>query len=129
MTFDDTTVKVYICTSRYVDSSCLQTSNDTTSNVNQLTELKPFFHLANLFARTDKKVGTRRIFSPANFNYSCCRNLVFALRRAKKCHQVENRLKVLSYPSSMITFLRSYKVSYPRIINSFTQSYGSNTSR
>ena len=37
--------------------------------------LKPIFHLANLFARTDKKVGTvptcsRGIFSPANFNQS-----------------------------------------------------------
>ena len=36
--------------------------------------LKPVLHLATLFARTDKKVRTvptssRRIFSPANFNY------------------------------------------------------------
>ena len=51
--------------------------------------LKPVFHLANLFARTDKKVGTlptcsRRIFSPANFNQSRCRILVFASRRANK---------------------------------------------
>ena len=40
--------------------------------------LKPIFHLANLFARIDKKVGTvptcsRRIFSPASFNQSRCR--------------------------------------------------------
>ena len=50
---------------------------------------KPIFHLATLFARTDKKVGTlptcsQRIFLPANFNQSCCRILVFASRRAKK---------------------------------------------
>ena len=51
--------------------------------------LKPIFHLANLFARTHKKVGTlptcsRRIFSPANFNQSRCQILVFASRRANK---------------------------------------------
>ena len=51
--------------------------------------IKPVFHLANLFARTDKKVGTvptcsRRIFSPANFNQSRCRILDFASRRANK---------------------------------------------
>ena len=51
--------------------------------------LKPIFHLANLFARTDKKVGTlltcsQRIFSPANFDQSRCRILVFASRRANK---------------------------------------------
>ena len=51
--------------------------------------VKPIFHLANLFARTHKKVGTvptcsRRIFSPANFNQSRCRILVFAWRRANK---------------------------------------------
>ena len=51
--------------------------------------LKPVFHLATLFVRTDKKVGTvltcsRRIFSPANFNQSQCRILVFASRRANK---------------------------------------------
>ena len=49
----------------------------------------PIFHLATLFARTDKKVGTlptcsRRIFSPASFNQSRCRILVFASRRANK---------------------------------------------
>ena len=51
--------------------------------------LKPFFHLANLFARTEKKVGTvptcsRRIFSPTNVHQSRCRILVFASRRANK---------------------------------------------
>ena len=45
--------------------------------------------MANLFARTEKKVGTvptcsRRIFSPTNFNQSRCRILVFASRRANK---------------------------------------------
>ena len=50
---------------------------------------RPVFHLATLLARTDKKVGTvptclRRIFSPANFNQSRCRILVFASRRANK---------------------------------------------
>ena len=54
-----------------------------------VSSLKPVFHWANLFARTDKKVGTlptcsRRIFSPANFNQSRCRILVFASRRANK---------------------------------------------
>ena len=52
-------------------------------------KLKPIFHLATLFARTDKKVGTlptcsRRIFSPVNFNQSRCRILVFASHRANK---------------------------------------------
>ena len=50
---------------------------------------KPVFHLANLFARTEKKVGTvptcsRQIFSPTNVNQSRCRILVFASRRANK---------------------------------------------
>ena len=49
---------------------------------------KPIFHLANLFARTHKKVGTlptcSRIISPANFYQSRCRILVFASRRANK---------------------------------------------
>ena len=49
----------------------------------------PIFHLANLFARTVKKVGTlstcsRRIFSPVNFIQSRCRILVLASRRANK---------------------------------------------
>ena len=53
------------------------------------TYIKPVFHLATLSARTGKKVGTvptcsRRIFSPANFNQSRCRILVFASRRANK---------------------------------------------
>ena len=51
--------------------------------------VKPIFHLANLFARTDKKGGTvpscsRRIFPPVSFNQSRCRILVFASRRANK---------------------------------------------
>ena len=51
----------------------------------------------NDFARTDKKVGTlptcsRRIFSPANFNQSRCRILVFASREQSR--QVENRLYI-----------------------------------
>ena len=50
---------------------------------------KAYFPLGEYVARTDKKVGTlptcsRRIFSPANFNQSCCRILVFASRRVKK---------------------------------------------
>ena len=54
-----------------------------------LNAVKPVFHQANLFARTDKKVGTlptcsRRIFSPANSNQSRCRILVFASRRTSK---------------------------------------------
>ena len=52
------------------------------------TILSLFFHLANLSARTDKKVGTvptcsRQIFSSANFR--------FASREQSR--QVENRLK------------------------------------
>ena len=52
--------------------------------------VKPVFHLANLFARTDKKVGMapsclRRIFSPVNFNQSHHQILiVFTSCRAKK---------------------------------------------
>ena len=51
--------------------------------------IKPIFHLANLFARTDKKVGTvptcsQRFFSPANFNQSRRRIPVFASRHANK---------------------------------------------
>ena len=51
--------------------------------------VKPIFHLANLFARIDKKVGTlptcsRRTFSPPNFNQSRHQILVFASRRARK---------------------------------------------
>ena len=47
------------------------------------------FHLANLFAGTEKKVGTvpacsRRIFSPTNVNQSRCRILVFASHRANE---------------------------------------------
>ena len=39
----------------------------------RIFRVKPIFHLANLFARADKKVGTvptcsRRFFSPASFN-------------------------------------------------------------
>ena len=50
--------------------------------------LKPIFHFANLFVRTDKKVGmvptcSRRIFSPANFNQSGSWILVFASRRCR----------------------------------------------
>ena len=50
---------------------------------------KSIFHLATLFARTDKKVGTlptcsRQIISPANFNQSLCRILVFASRPTNK---------------------------------------------
>ena len=56
---------------------------------NRNYDVKPIFHLANLFARTDKKVGTlpiclRRIFSPANFNQPCYRILVLASCHAKK---------------------------------------------
>ena len=62
------------------------------------TYLKPVFHLANLFARTEKKVGTvptcsRRIFSPTNFNQSRCRILVFASRRANKFAKWKTGLK------------------------------------
>ena len=50
---------------------------------------KDYFPLDDLFARTHKKVGTlpscsRRTFSPANFNQSRCRILIFASRRANK---------------------------------------------
>ena len=59
--------------------------------------LKPVIHSANLFARTDKKVGTlptcsRRIFSPANFNQSRCQILAFASR--EQIRPVENGLKL-----------------------------------
>ena len=72
--------------------------------------LKPIFHLANLFALTDKKVGTlptcsRPIFLPANFNQSRSRILVFASRRANKVatwkigfRGQKSMLLVLSHP-------------------------------
>ena len=73
----------------------------------QNTRVKPIFHLANLFARTDKKVGTvptcsRRIFSPANFNQSRCRILVFASREQSR--QVENRVNDLLTDASQAEF-------------------------
>ena len=64
--------------------------------------VKLVFHWANLFARTDKKVGTlptcsRRIFSPANFNQSRCRILVFASRVILSCygHEIKQPIKFL----------------------------------
>ena len=72
---------------------------------------KPIFHLATLFARTDKKVGTlptcsRRIFSPANFNQSLCRILVFASRRANKVAKwkIGFRYILSSQPCDLICF-------------------------
>ena len=63
--------------------------------------LKPVFHLVILFARTNKKVGTvptcsRRIFSPAKFNQSRCRILVFASRRANKVAKWKTGLRLLT---------------------------------
>ena len=68
---------------------CLTNENALLLEQLSRTGVKPIFHLATLFARTDKKVGTvstrlRQIFSPANFNQSRCRILVFASRRANK---------------------------------------------
>ena len=69
--------------------SLSESLKDGDLNSQQFRSLKPVFHLANLFARTEKKVGTvptcsRRIFSPTNVNQSRCRILVFASRRANK---------------------------------------------
>ena len=74
----------------------------TKTAVMSLKALKPVFHLANLFARTEKKVGTvptcsRRIFSPTNFNQSRCRILVFASRRANKFAKWKTGLKMEYY--------------------------------
>ena len=85
---------VYGCSTCYSNERYLfyfiLLTNDWSQSINNGPILKPIFHLANLFARTDKKVGTlptcsRRIFSRANFNnQSRCPILVFASRRAKK---------------------------------------------
>ena len=69
-------------------------------------------HLANLFARTDKKVGTvptcsRRIFSPANFNQSRCRIIVFASRRANKVAKWKIGLMVQYLYAMRQRYLRS----------------------
>ena len=78
--------------------------------INLLDHIKPIFHLANLFVRTDKKVGTlptcsRRIFSRANFSQSRCPILIFASRRAKKSRQVENRLNVDDWGEAYLVLL------------------------
>ena len=56
--------------------------------------------MATLFARTDKNVGTVptcswRMFSPANFNQSRCRILVFASCRPNKVAKWKTGLKGL----------------------------------
>ena len=71
----------------------LKTRAGFLKEIRVLDSLKPILHLANL-----KKVGTlttcsRRTFSPANFNQSRCRILVFAsIRVNEQSRQVENRL-------------------------------------
>ena len=66
----------------------------------QTSHLKPIFHLANLFVRRDKKVGTlptlsRRIFSPFILNQSRCRILVFGSHHAIKVAKWKIALKRL----------------------------------
>ena len=69
--------------------------------------VKPIFHLATLFARTDKKVGTlptcsRRIFSPANFNQSRQSSFIYLittpLLHFKRCMYIK---KVTKYCEKM----------------------------
>ena len=62
--------------------------------------VKLLFHLANLFARTDKKVETvptcsQQTFSQASFNQSQCRILVFASRRANKVAKWKTGFRLL----------------------------------
>ena len=76
--------------------------------------VKPIFHLANLFARTDKKVGTlptcsRRIFSRANFNQSRCSIPAFASRRAKKVAKRKIGLRPEIYCKETETSIKTLK--------------------
>ena len=85
--------------------------------------LKPIFHLATLFARTNKKVGSlptfsRRIFSSASFNQSCCRILVFASRRANKVAKWKISFilyyLILSIKNNRVTIIRFFASDYFR---------------
>ena len=85
---------------KFSERNPLAISTKKKERANFFYQLKPIFHLANLFARTDKKVATvptclRRICSPASFNQSRFRILVFASREQSR--QVENRLREASY--------------------------------
>ena len=71
----------------------LKKSSQPVSRVSQLS-LKPFFHLANLFARTDKKVGTvfRQPILSITLPDSCFR---FASREQSR--QAENGLETVKW--------------------------------
>ena len=81
-----------------------------------------------MFARTDKKVGTlptcsRRILSPANFNQSRCRILVFASRRANKFAKWKTGLIRLPTESAFYPKARSkLKVCYLAFLGSLKRS-------
>ena len=95
-------VRVFHLTKLFGESKCLLANRENFFPYEQAlsdiqARFKPTFHLANLFARTDKKVGTapicsQRIFSPANFNQSRCRILVFASRRANSIFVASNAI-------------------------------------
>ena len=85
--------------------------------------LKPIFHLATLFARTNKKVGSlptfsRRIFSSASFNQSCSRILVFASRRTNKVAKWKIGFilyyLILSIKNNRVTIIRFFASDYFR---------------
>ena len=77
--------------------------------VNNLT-VKLIFHLVNLLEIGTVPTCSRRIFSPANFNQSRCRILVFALREQSR--QVENS-KFYTSTHFMKLFCTTQKQGYP----------------
>ena len=97
----DCTHKANLCCSNVLQrfvASCVPT---LTLLLSEMSVVEPtvFSTWRILFARTHKKVGTlptcsRWIFSPANFNLSRCRSLVFASREQSR--QVDNRLNAVS---------------------------------
>ena len=89
------------------EEHCLNFGFVDSGDMATLLWIKPVFHQANLFARTDKKVGTlptcsQRIFSPANFNQSRCRILVFASCRANKFAQWKTGFRAVFHFSCII---------------------------
>ena len=88
-----------------------------------LAFFKRVFHLANLFTRTDNKVGTVptcswRNFSPTNFNQSRCRILVFASRRANNVAKWKTGFNLFSSSVSDAKSSDSYSstTSHPSLL-------------
>ena len=78
-------------------------SQGNTFVASKFAVVKPIFHLANLFARTNKKVGTvptcsRQIFPPVSFNQSRLSDSCFRFASREQSRQVENRFKFSMFP-------------------------------